>query len=44
MPSERLCVKAEYVPRSAAEWGQEIRAVAALADSLWAIELVKRVT
>jgi tRNA 2-thiouridine synthesizing protein A len=34
---------ARNVPRSATEWGQEVGGVTALADSLWAIELVKRV-
>ena len=31
------------IPRSAAEWGQEILAVDALPDGKWAIVLIKRV-
>jgi tRNA 2-thiouridine synthesizing protein A len=32
------------VPRSAAEWGQEVQKVRALADGKWEILLVKRTT
>jgi TusA-related sulfurtransferase len=35
---------ARNVPRSAAEWGQEIRGVTAISDALWVIEVVKRIT
>ena len=31
------------IPRSAAEWGQEVLAVTGLAEGRWAIDLVRRV-
>jgi TusA-related sulfurtransferase len=31
------------IPRSAAEWGQEVLGVTALPDARWAIDLVRRV-
>ena len=34
---------ARNVPRSAAEWGQEVAAVTELSPGRWAIDLVKRV-
>ena len=34
---------ARNVPRSAAEWGQEVVGVAELGDGRWGIDLVKRV-
>lgn len=31
------------IPRSAAEWGQEVLGVSRLSDGIWAIDLVRRV-
>lgn len=31
------------IPRSAAEWGQEVLAVSQVSDGIWAIDLVRRV-